>query len=70
MPRIGSCACGARAEALPDGTPGRWSPAPPSRDSSGPVEAMALYAGTGVSRMHQVLPAEELLRRLWEEATA
>jgi len=58
------------AERLPEGSPGRWSPMPPARDATGDVDAMALYAGTGVNRMHEVIPAEELVHRLWGEATA
>jgi nitronate monooxygenase len=58
----------------------RWFAYPPSREITGHVEAMAMYAGQGVGQVKQVVPAaqvvteladgaEELLRR-WGQVEA
>lgn len=46
----------------------RWSVAPPLRDTTGRIDAMALYAGSGVDRIDGVLTAAEVVRRLVAEA--
>lgn len=48
----------------------RWSPYPPSRWTSGAVDAMAQYAGAGVGDVTGAAPAEEIVRRLVAEADA
>lgn len=48
----------------------RYEDTAPRADMTGDVEAMALYAGTGVGRIADVPPAGDLLRRLWAEAQA
>lgn len=40
----------------------------PTRDTTGPVEAMALYAGESVARVDAVLPAGEIVRTLVADA--
>lgn len=51
----------------------RWGPAVryatvnPVTDHTGDIEDMAMYAGTGVSRIHDAPPAAELIERLWRE---
>jgi NAD(P)H-dependent flavin oxidoreductase YrpB (nitropropane dioxygenase family) len=64
------------AQALPDGEIGllrmlgaeipvpRFAPFPPTKASTGAVEAMALYAGTSVSGVHAVQPAAEIVAEL------
>jgi nitronate monooxygenase len=42
----------------------RFGVAPPSRDVSGDIEAMALYAGTGVGDVHELRSAEDLVAEL------
>lgn len=56
----------AAARALPD-DPLRWSCMPPTRDAEGEIEAMALYAGTGVSRITRREPADAIVRELMGE---
>jgi nitronate monooxygenase len=70
----------AAAQALPDGvvatlaTGGgsepipRWFVSPPSRDVSGQVAAMALYAGQGVGQVTQVVPAAQVVTELTQGA--
>lgn len=41
----------------------------PTRDASGDVLNMCLYAGTGVGAIHDLPGADDLVRRLWFEAT-
>lgn len=40
----------------------------PLRDMTGELEAMALYAGQGASRIHNIVPAAERFRQIVEEA--
>lgn len=47
----------------------RYEDTAPRAGMQGDLEAMALYAGTGVSRILDLPPAGELLLRLWLEAT-
>ena len=42
----------------------------PLRSTSGHLEAMALYAGAGVSRISRIEPAQTILRRILDEAAA
>jgi NAD(P)H-dependent flavin oxidoreductase YrpB (nitropropane dioxygenase family) len=42
----------------------RFGVAPPSRDVTGDIDAMALYAGTGVGDVSEVLGAEEIVAAL------
>lgn len=46
----------------------RYSTLAPTRYSSGPHEAMAMYAGTGVEDIHAIENAETVVRRLFAEA--
>lgn len=48
----------------------RFSTDSPLRTTSGELGAMALYAGQGVGRITDVVPAGERLRRMADEATA
>lgn len=43
----------------------RWSAFAPTRETSGDVAAMALYAGTGVGRIEDAPPAAEVVARLF-----
>jgi nitronate monooxygenase len=45
-----------------------WSRATPSREMTGHVEAMALYAGQGVGQVTQVVPAAQVVTELAEGA--
>ncbi len=47
----------------------RFSTDSPLRTTTGDLEAMALYAGQGVGRITDVVPAGERLRRMAKEAT-
>lgn len=50
---------------MPDGMElPRYSAYPPGRGMSGELEAAALYAGTGVDKVREVLPAGEIVRML------
>jgi NAD(P)H-dependent flavin oxidoreductase YrpB (nitropropane dioxygenase family) len=49
------------AQADPDAS---FSPLPPGRDATGPIDAMALYAGMGVGAVDQLLPAAALVGHL------
>jgi nitronate monooxygenase len=42
----------------------RFSPQPPTRDSTGAVEAMALYAGQSAGAVRRVQPASEIMAEL------
>ena len=42
----------------------RGSGMPPTSATTGHVEAMAMYAGTGVTSIHDVVPASEVVARL------
>ena len=69
-----------RARALPDDLAGelsrgderlpvpRFAPPPPSRDTTGAIEAMALYAGQSVGAVREVKPAGEIVREVCEGA--
>lgn len=46
----------------------RFSPSPPDRETTGSIEAMALYAGESVGAVTEVLGAAEVIRELSEEA--
>ena len=46
----------------------RYEDTQPLSGTSGRIEEMCLYAGTGVSEIHDVPPAAELLTRIWIEA--
>jgi len=48
----------------------RRSWVPPTRDVSGHIEAMAMYAGESVALVNTVLPASQLVRSLAEGAEA
>ena len=48
----------------------RYSTDSPLRDTSGDLEAMALYAGQGVDAITSVIPAAERLRHILAEAEA
>jgi hypothetical protein len=48
----------------------RFAVVPPTRDTSGKIEAMALYAGQGVGAVSRVQPASEIMRELVEGAVA
>ena len=73
-------ACVAAAEALGDAPAGRgehgelrweippWWVGPPLRCVSGHVEAMAMYAGSGVARIHDAPPAATVVERVVGEA--
>jgi len=43
---------------------------PPTRDVSGHIAAMAMYAGESVALVNSVLPASQLVRTLGEGAEA
>ena len=70
----------AAAQALPDGPVatlatgsgsepiGRWFVSPPSREVSGHIEAMALYAGQGVGQVTKDVPAAQVVTELAEGA--
>jgi NAD(P)H-dependent flavin oxidoreductase YrpB (nitropropane dioxygenase family)/AcrR family transcriptional regulator len=72
--------CVEAAEALPDGIVAQMSfgttqvPVPrfavpcPTRDTSGAIEAMALYAGESAGAVTQVMPAADVVRELAEGA--
>ena len=72
--------CVAAAEALPDGPVGQMSlgatqlPVPrfavpcPTRDTTGAIEAMALYAGESAGAVTQVMPAADVVREQAEGA--
>ncbi len=46
----------------------RLSPIPPTRETEGDIEAMALYAGESVGKLRQVAPAAAIVRELAEGA--
>jgi NAD(P)H-dependent flavin oxidoreductase YrpB (nitropropane dioxygenase family) len=46
----------------------RFAVVPPSRETTGAVDAMALYAGEGVGAVRRVQPAAEIVRELAEGA--
>jgi NAD(P)H-dependent flavin oxidoreductase YrpB (nitropropane dioxygenase family) len=48
----------------------RFAVVPPTRDTSGKIEAMALYAGQGVGAVSRMQPASEIMRELVEGAVA
>lgn len=48
----------------------RYASMPPLADHTGNVEDMAMYAGTGVPRIHDIPPAAELIERLWLECNS
>ncbi|MGX0877866.1 nitronate monooxygenase [Roseovarius sp. MBR-154] len=48
----------------------RFSTDSPLRTTTGDLEAMALYAGQGVGQITDVVPADERLRRMADEAAA
>ena len=48
----------------------RWSATPPTKDTTGEIRAMALYAGTGVAEIDDVVPVAEVIGRLVDEARA
>jgi len=48
----------------------RFSVMPPTRETTGRVDAMALYAGESVAAVHRVQPAAEIVRELVEGAEA
>jgi nitronate monooxygenase len=65
------------AEALPDDAPAavlrmagaevpvpRFGPQPPTRDSTGAITAMALYAGQSAGAVRSVQPAAEIVAEL------
>ena len=66
----------AAAEALPDGQVAtlrlagaeipvpRFGPQPPTRDSTGEIAAMALYAGQSAGAVHAVAPAADIVAEL------
>ena len=45
----------------------RYSPALPFPGMIGDIEDMAMYAGEGVSRVKEILSANELIERIWQE---
>lgn len=45
----------------------RYSSGSPFPDMTGDIEDMAMYAGEGVSRVNEILPASELIGRIWQE---
>ena len=54
-----------------DGQPlPRWASRTPSRDVTGTVAAMALYAGQGVAQIDRILPAAQVVSELTESALA
>jgi len=66
----------AAAEALPDETVAtlrlagaevpvpRFGPQPPTRDSTGEIAALALYAGQSAGAVHAVMPAADIVAEL------
>lgn len=46
----------------------KWHVAPPTKDKSGDIAAMAQYAGYSVSAVHTVQPAADIVRELSEES--
>lgn len=46
----------------------RFSTLPPTRTTTGLIEAMALYAGESVGAVHSRQPAADIVRELWREA--
>jgi len=48
----------------------RFSVLPPTRDTVGRIEAMALYAGESVAAVHAIQPAAEIVRELVDGASA
>jgi len=47
----------------------RYDSAAPRRQTVGDIESMCLYAGTGVGRLGSRGPAEQIVRKLWQEAS-
>jgi nitronate monooxygenase len=45
----------------------RYESTAPKQGYSGDIEAMCLYSGSGVADIHDILPAHELVERLWRE---
>ena len=41
-----------------------WSPAPPHEETTGEIDAMALYAGMGVGNVARVEPAADIVAEL------
>lgn len=76
--RLGFALMGHDPEALPreviadeDGRPIlRYSTDSPLRNTTGDLEAMALFAGQSVAAIHDILPAADRLRRIVAEAEA
>ncbi len=56
--------CITAAEALPPDHPMRWSAMPPTRDMPGAVDAMAMYAGTGVGAVRARARAADVVAEL------
>jgi NAD(P)H-dependent flavin oxidoreductase YrpB (nitropropane dioxygenase family) len=66
----------AAAEALPDETVAtlrlagaeipvpRFGPQPPTRDTTGEIAAMALYAGQSAGAVHTIMPAADIIAEL------
>lgn len=54
--------------ALGDPIP-RYHSAAPRSETMGNIEAMCLYAGTGVNEIADAPPAAELVKRIWQEAS-
>ena len=46
----------------------RFMSFPPSTETTGEIEAMALYAGQGVGQVREIKPAAEIVRELREGA--
>lgn len=46
----------------------RYDDTLPRFDTTGDCEAMAMYAGTSVDRIHSILPAAEIVKQIWAEA--
>jgi NAD(P)H-dependent flavin oxidoreductase YrpB (nitropropane dioxygenase family) len=46
----------------------RWSVPSPTRQTTGAIEAMALYAGESVSAVKSIQPAAEIVKELAEQA--
>jgi nitronate monooxygenase len=62
---------GAVVGTSPDGSQVvRFSSSPPSRGTTGNIEAMALYAGEGVGAVNRVTPAAEVVHQLADGAEA
>lgn len=53
-----------------DAAPSARSPLPPTRGFTGSVDQAALYAGTSVDEVHEIQPAEAVVRRLAAETAA